>query len=1541
MADSEKKAIRKKNREKLFLGIWAGFFFVCFCIVTFTSISKEDKHDLALDNSKKPQVLGIDNVWTQTDWSGGISATTPITTDVTTYASAENIKTPSGQIEIDDMDRKGIFTGNQNTSGTNFNITPQEALVYNTNQEYDSRSFSYDSGEPTKITVLEDGDYFLSLTMPFLNSTLNSSYRYAVEAEIQVNGIKADVGVTRSSYTRTSNSNDEASDHLGVMLYDLSANDYIEIFARGYATLTETYTGDFTLYTEKVESSTPVFTAKTTRTVAGTNVNSSESPLQWIEEREDSKYQHDDGASSHNITINDPGKYFITVNIPIMSTVQRANLIGLIKVNGTEVQGGKFQNGYLRSYDGHNQSSLHWSGIVETTGSNSILTVSVQIGAATGTVNIGTSFQGDESGTIYIEQLTPDDKIYIGESTQLISGTNWNPTSASQAMWETDTAIDSSVYSHDTGSDSQEITVLEDGDYLLSFNANFTSTVQRAAPKAFIQVNGSDVTGAMSATGYIRSQSGHNSSSDNLLIPLKNLSKDDVISVNLIAEAATGTVTLEEPAVLMLWQKGYFPSATLTSQIYNTGNPSDWDVANFTTSGTGTVNVRVRTDSNADMSTAPNFSTCDPITDGWVLAVNNCVTDGQQYIQYQIELISQDGKTPALNDLTINSAASDVAPPTANMTDVIISGHSDGDWLKTKPTISWTEGHDDLPDGIGLEGYCLAIDEVQITDPENDPSSSSLDPGLTGGILNGINDGIDNAACSYIVSGSSVNLSSISGLNIRSGYMYFLSAKAVDLVQNIWTGASNEYQDLISFKFDNTAPSAPSFMSLPGNFVSTKDVTFTWPTSGGGGPSDAHSGLLGVQYRIGQSGTWYGDLHLGTQDSQDLLVADGSYTMDPAYDYPALVEGNNLVYMRAIDNAGNVSTNIISGALKLNTLAPSEVQNLAVSPETNTTNAYTFNWDIPTTYSGQASNLTYCYTINVLPTSSNCTFTAAGQTDLDADAYATQPGLNTFYIIAKDEAGNLNYDYYASINFTYSGSAPGIPRSLDIADISIKSSEKWRLALTWDNPANIGAGVASYKVYRSAEDASCSSQYSDFSQIATTSGNSYIDTDLEQQDYYYCVKACDSANSCSAVSSTVTEFPTGKFTEPPNLASNPEVGTVTTSRAVITWATDREADTKVAYGTASNEYLTDEAYRSAQEIVHSIILNNLKPNTTYFFRAKWTDEDGNTGVSQEYSFKTDPPPIIDDVEVTSITTRSATIRFKSTGATKVNLYYGITNSFGALEEYPTSTQESEYSIQLANLQDGTKYFFKLNPFDIESEEYEGTVLSFTTVPNPQISNITIEEVKLSAQPTVKVNWETNTETYSALSYAPSSDPTASKKITDLDYKTAHEAQITNLSANTAYLLIITATDRLGNSVSSTQQNFTTATDSRPPEISNVKVESNVLEAQDVNDEPTAQLIISWDTDEPASGYVEYGEGSGDSYSQRVQEEGNGEADHNNHVISIPNLTPSKVYHLRAVSADAAGNEAFSQDIVTLTPKANDSVFKILFGTLSNVFSFLK
>jgi len=336
----------------------------------------------------------------------------------------------------------------------------------------------------------------------------------------------------------------------------------------------------------------------------------------------------------------------------------------------------------------------------------------------------------------------------------------------------------------------------------------------------------------------------------------------------------------------------------------------------------------------------------------------------------------------------------------------------------------------------------------------------------------------------------------------------------------------------------------------------------------------------------------------------------------------------------------------------------------------------------------------------------------------------------------------------------------------------------------------------------------------------------------------------------------------------------------------------------------------------------------------YYYKAKWTDEDGNTGTSDELTFSTDEAPTVQDVVISSVGLDTSLITYTTTNASSIKVYYGKTTAFGGVMDITTSTTESTYSTQLVGLDDGTKYYYKINAFDTEGEEYEGTVLTFETLQRPRIANVRLQQVKGTSTSTVLVTWTTNTNISSIVTYYPSSNPGATQDKVNVKLTSTHRAMISGMLSNTAYTLVVKGRDKAGNEAVSNSQTFTTATDTRAPVIANLKAEPVI---QGVGEEAVAQLVVSWDTDEASTSQVMYGEGSMGTLSSRTQL---AEAETYNHVVVVPNLRPSSVYHLRAVSYDESGNEVESVDTVVITPKATKSALDLVVSNLSQAFGFL-
>lgn len=878
-------------------------------------------------------------------------------------------------------------------------------------------------------------------------------------------------------------------------------------------------------------------------------------------------------------------------------------------------------------------------------------------------------------------------------------------------------------------------------------------------------------------------------------------------------------------------------------------------------------------------------------------------------INWQAIFISDGNQKVALNSVSI-AAEIDTDEPEANASNITgkkVAGgdsFSDNNWINGgSPYFSWDSGSDS---GSGVPGYCLYLGQ-----------DSGADPVTTSGFLQNGPLNTDEK-CQFATSSLNLDLATsgiMSKVLASSQDPYYLIIKTIDRAGNVTSGFS-----IFGLRFDNTPPTNPDYISGPTTYLNSKNATFTWDQTA----TDADSGILGMQYNINNT-VWYGDLHNGNGDISDLLEEDGTYTLDPTYDYPNIHDGINVIYFRTWDNAGNLSTYQISAVLKVNTTgSPSAPQSLTVNPSgASSTNSFAFSWGQPATFYGDARSLEYCYVVNTLPSASTCNYTSPGVTSLAADSYATQPGANTFYVVAKDESGNISYDSYSSITFTANTYSPGIPRNIDISDVSTKVTSNWRLAITWDVPEDVGIGISKYIVYRSTDDLH-------FSQIGTSSSTTYIDAGLSQQTYHYYVTACDSTNNCSADSQKVSSLPTGKFKEPANLVTGPNVGDITTKKVTVNWATDRNSDSRVFIGTTSGKYSSFEVGSSSQVTAHNVTLDNLAPGTTYYGKASWTDIDSNQDESQEFTFTTKSAPIVRDIKVESLHTSGATVSFTSVGSSKINLYYGETDNLRSVKSINTSISSSQYSLELSGLKDNTKYYYQLSAEDSEGANYGGNIFSFTTPPSPRITNLRFQPVSGESTSTQSVTWTTNVPTTSIITYgivgAEGVDVQVSKLVTD------HQIVINNLEDNQNYFLTAQSRDASGNLAVSDRQVFKTALDTRPPHIEGVTIESTVI---GTGSEANGQIVVSWTTDEPSTSQVGYAIGTNNAnITNRTSED---KSLTTNHTVVISDLSTSKVYSIWPMSHDLAGNLGSGVMQSAIIGHADDSVLTVILSALQRIF----
>ena len=146
--------------------------------------------------------------------------------------------------------------------------------------------------------------------------------------------------------------------------------------------------------------------------------------ITWAEGRKDSGITHSNSVSPGNITLDAAGDYLVLVNIPLYSTSARVAVRAHVRLNGVTVNGGYAKQGFIRNVSGHNDSSLHWSGVVRSSSANQVLSIVTEQEAANGTV----TFPTGKVASIYVEKL-PSTKVYAGRATRVTGASpdQWNP----------------------------------------------------------------------------------------------------------------------------------------------------------------------------------------------------------------------------------------------------------------------------------------------------------------------------------------------------------------------------------------------------------------------------------------------------------------------------------------------------------------------------------------------------------------------------------------------------------------------------------------------------------------------------------------------------------------------------------------------------------------------------------------------------------------------------------------------------------------------------------------------------------------------------------------------------------------------------------------------------------------------------------------------------------------------------------------------------------------------------------------------------------
>ncbi|MBU0708050.1 fibronectin type III domain-containing protein [Patescibacteria group bacterium] len=941
---------------------------------------------------------------------------------------------------------------------------------------------------------------------------------------------------------------------------------------------------------------------------------------------------------------------------------------------------------------------------------------------------------------------------------------------------------------------------------------------------------------------------------------------------------------------------GFESNGTWTSQILDLGPIHDFGglKVNDTEASDTSLKYETRTCSDSGCSDDEddvNWSSWTEVSNEFNYGTTDYYTIDStpaQYMQIKVTFASDQIYSPTVNDITLSYYSDGTAPTNPSALTSLDEAGGDaittGNWYNHEtPYFSWTGATDNIG-GIGIEGYYVYFGPTSDANPE------------TLGTL--------QSASTYTAS------------SLSTGSTYYLRIKTRDYNGNI---SSTTWAPFV-YSFDNVEPSRPTNLASSPAVPTAENVfNFFWTagSDSGGSPSFEYCYKRYFSEAI--------------QDASDTCIPSSQTSL---LDIEALAEGVNYLRIRTRDQAGNYSNDgdYESVAYRWAQTPPSLPLNVEHGDVEGDDYSHTFAWSEPIEHAFDIGS--YCYQINAIPTATYCNLSTYGRWTTSVETSGrflaafrtpnTQPGTNTFYIIAKDEAGLADWDVdsfdcgagIGCIEFESNTISPNTPQSFSLADASNRDAKSYRLTLGWKEPAeNAGSVLYKYNIYRSSDGTTYDLRES-LLHVDGQSEYAYTDVGLSNTvEYYYKVTAVDLAGAESDYTTTLSAVPEGKYTEPPDLVGSPSIQARIRS-CLIEWLTEpstHPASSFVQYGLTTD--YGGEQGNSDLMSSHSVTIIDLEPATTYHFRLKWVDQDGNIGYSPDYTFATNEAPsapINLSVDPAYNTQNRFTFDWEpptDEGVTIDGYFYSVNNipnednvsyvTDSDLGPIAAATQQGTNTLYVIAVDDGGNYSYS---------NYASIEFEVETAPPGEPQNVTIIDSsdRNAKRYNITLTWDApitssdlNIDDEDALYYTIYRSEDEGDTYSFIARITSTGYLDTALDNEIEYYYKVVASDKAG-----------AVSDSTDP-VSEIP-EGRYTEPPAITELPSAtpdsfSALIKWRTEREASSFVTFGL----TRDEWTEEQGTAalvEA----HSTKVTGLQPKTTYYYQVKSIDIDENIAYSE-----------------------------
>ena len=233
---------------------------------------------------------------------------------------------------------------------------------------------------------------------------------------------------------------------------------------------------------------------------------------------------------------------------------------------------------------------------------------------------------------------------------------------------------------------------------------------------------------------------------------------------------------------------------------------------------------------------------------------------------------------------------------------------------------------------------------------------------------------------------------------------------------------------------------------------------------------------------------------------------------------------------------------------------------------------------------------------------------------------------------------------------------------------------------------------------------------------------------------------------------------------------------ITNASAKITWTLDRPSTGQVEYGTTTSYGTLSALESSFDYTTHVQSLSGLSTGTTYHYRVKSSDQQGNQSVSGDFTFTTTggsgtltqaptptsiPTPTkaptatltptinpltITSVNATNITQNGAKITWNLNRPATGQVEYGLTTSYGSLSKLEASFIYTNHAQQLSNLTPGKVYHYSVKSVDQQGNQAVSSDKTFTTTSQTLTLTPTADSFVRNSSPTTNYGKQTLVET---------------------------------------------------------------------------------------------------------------------------------------------------------------------------------------------------